>query len=55
MTSRGALRLHPMTIDGSVESFAPFHNINCPKGFLYFNRQVGTGGEGGVLGGSRPP
>lgn len=44
-----------MTIDGSVESFAPFHNINCPKGFLYFNRQVGTGGEGGVLGGSRPP
>ncbi|XP_069636319.1 cleavage and polyadenylation specificity factor subunit 1 isoform X2 [Haliaeetus albicilla] len=39
VTSRGALRLHPMTIDGSVESFAPFHNINCPKGFLYFNRQ----------------
>uniref|UniRef100_A0A8B9S4P0 Cleavage and polyadenylation specificity factor subunit 1 n=1 Tax=Apteryx owenii TaxID=8824 RepID=A0A8B9S4P0_APTOW len=40
VTSRGALRLHPMTIDGTVESFAPFHNINCPKGFLYFNRQV---------------
>ncbi|XP_025915352.1 cleavage and polyadenylation specificity factor subunit 1 isoform X2 [Apteryx rowi] len=39
VTSRGALRLHPMTIDGTVESFAPFHNINCPKGFLYFNRQ----------------
>ncbi|XP_072266682.1 cleavage and polyadenylation specificity factor subunit 1 [Pyxicephalus adspersus] len=39
VTSRGALRLHPMTIDGSVESFAPFHNINCPRGFLYFNRQ----------------
>ncbi|CAL8295435.1 unnamed protein product [Merluccius merluccius] len=39
VTSRGALRLHPMTIDGSVESFSPFHNINCPKGFLYFNKQ----------------
>uniref|UniRef100_A0AAX7SZQ9 Cleavage and polyadenylation specificity factor subunit 1 n=1 Tax=Astatotilapia calliptera TaxID=8154 RepID=A0AAX7SZQ9_ASTCA len=40
VTSRGALRLHPMTIDGSIESFSPFHNINCPKGFLYFNKQV---------------
>ncbi|XP_043925808.1 cleavage and polyadenylation specificity factor subunit 1 [Protopterus annectens] len=39
ITSRGALRLHPMTIDGPIESFAPFHNVNCPKGFLYFNRQ----------------
>ncbi|NWY08125.1 CPSF1 factor, partial [Nothoprocta ornata] len=39
VTARGALRLHPMTIDGSVDSFAPFHNVNCPKGFLYFNRQ----------------
>lgn len=28
-----------MTIDGSIESFSPFHNINCPKGFLYFNKQ----------------
>lgn len=32
--------MHPMTIDGPIESFAPFHNVNCPKGFLYFNRQV---------------
>uniref|UniRef100_UPI0012934276 cleavage and polyadenylation specificity factor subunit 1-like n=1 Tax=Lonchura striata TaxID=40157 RepID=UPI0012934276 len=39
LTGRGALRLHPMGIDGPVESFAPFHNVNCPKGFLYFNRQ----------------
>ncbi|XP_043546870.1 cleavage and polyadenylation specificity factor subunit 1 isoform X1 [Chiloscyllium plagiosum] len=39
MTSRGALRLHPMTVDGPIESFAPFHNVNCPKGFLYFNKQ----------------
>lgn len=40
VTSRGAMRLHPMSIDGSIESFSPFHNINCPKGFLYFNKQV---------------
>ncbi|XP_026144258.1 cleavage and polyadenylation specificity factor subunit 1 [Carassius auratus] len=39
VTSRGAMRLHPMTIDGAIESFSPFHNINCPKGFLYFNKQ----------------
>ncbi|XP_061597697.1 cleavage and polyadenylation specificity factor subunit 1-like isoform X1 [Cololabis saira] len=39
ITSRGAMRLHPMTIDGPIESFSPFHNINCPKGFLYFNKQ----------------
>ena len=40
VTSRGALRLHPMIIDGAIESFSAFHNINCPKGFLYFNKQV---------------
>ncbi|XP_076157774.1 cleavage and polyadenylation specificity factor subunit 1 [Alosa pseudoharengus] len=39
VTSRGAMRLHPMIIDGPIESFSPFHNINCPKGFLYFNKQ----------------
>ncbi|XP_034017429.1 LOW QUALITY PROTEIN: cleavage and polyadenylation specificity factor subunit 1 [Thalassophryne amazonica] len=39
VTSRGAMRLHPMTIDATIESFCPFHNVNCPKGFLYFNKQ----------------
>ncbi|KAG8515410.1 Cleavage and polyadenylation specificity factor subunit 1 [Galemys pyrenaicus] len=39
VTGRGALRLHPMGIDGPIDSFAPFHNVNCPRGFLYFNRQ----------------
>ncbi|XP_070574061.1 cleavage and polyadenylation specificity factor subunit 1-like [Ptychodera flava] len=38
MTARGILRAHPMYIDGSVICFAPFHNVNCPKGFLYFNK-----------------
>ncbi|GFS30200.1 cleavage and polyadenylation specificity factor subunit 1 [Nephila pilipes] len=39
LTVHGELRIHPMTIDGAVTCFAPFHNINCPKGFLYFNKQ----------------
>ncbi|GIY05432.1 cleavage and polyadenylation specificity factor subunit 1 [Caerostris extrusa] len=39
LTVHGELRIHPMTIDGAITCFAPFHNINCPKGFLYFNRQ----------------
>jgi len=40
LTSRGELRLHPMSIDGSVSTFAPFDNVNCPQGFLYFNRSA---------------
>ena len=40
MTSRGCLNAHPMTIDGAVPCFVPFHNVNCPKGFLYFNKAV---------------
>ena len=38
MTSRGMLRVHPMSVDGPVTCFTAFHNVNCPKGFLYFNR-----------------
>ena len=40
MTSRGELRLHPMSIDGAVKCFASFHNVNCSQGFLYINRKV---------------
>ncbi|XP_016844737.1 cleavage and polyadenylation specificity factor subunit 1 [Nasonia vitripennis] len=39
LTGRGELRAHPMNIDGPVKSFAPFNNVNCPQGFLYFNRK----------------
>ena len=39
LTGRGELRCHPMSIDGSVSTFSPFHNVNCPQGFLYFNRK----------------
>ncbi|KAF6215178.1 hypothetical protein GE061_009929, partial [Apolygus lucorum] len=39
LTGRGELRMHPMNIDGPVTSFAAFHNVNCPQGFLYFNRK----------------
>ena len=40
MTQRGTLTFHPMFIDGPVMSFAPFNNVNCPHGFLYFNAEV---------------
>lgn len=40
LTGRGELRTHPMGIDGSITSFAAFNNINCPQGFLYFNKKV---------------
>lgn len=40
LTGRGELRIHPMGIDGSITSFAAFNNINCPQGFLYFNKKV---------------
>ncbi|XP_037085613.1 cleavage and polyadenylation specificity factor subunit 1-like [Pollicipes pollicipes] len=39
MTTRGELRFHPMTIDGRLKSFASFNNVNCPQGFLYFNKE----------------
>lgn len=41
MTARGELRTHSMTTDGEILSFAAFNNVNCPQGFLYFNRKVG--------------
>lgn len=37
MTYRGILRFHPMVIDGPITFLASFHNVNCPKGFLYLN------------------
>ena len=37
MSERGEVRLHEMSIDGQIPTFAAFNNINCPKGFLYFN------------------
>lgn len=40
LTSRGELRLHPMLIDGPIRCFAAFHNVNCPQGFLYFNKKA---------------
>ena len=43
MTEHAAMRVHPMFIDGPISSFASFNNINCPKGFLYFNKEVCCG------------
>ena len=28
---RGTLVAHPMTVEGAVLGFTPFHNINCPR------------------------
>ena len=39
MSSRGELRKQEMTIDGAITSFASFNNVNCNKGFIYFNRK----------------
>ncbi|BES89477.1 Cleavage and polyadenylation specificity factor [Nesidiocoris tenuis] len=39
LTGRGELRMHPMNIDGPISCFAAFHNVNCPQGFLYFNKK----------------
>ena len=40
VTERGVLRAHPMSIDGSITSFASFNNVNCAEGFLYLNKSV---------------
>jgi cleavage and polyadenylation specificity factor subunit 1 len=40
VTIKGQLCIHPMYIDGPVRCFAPFDNVNCPAGFLYFNKEV---------------
>ena len=42
LSGRGGMYIHPMYIDGPVTCFAPFHNVNCPHGFLYFNAEVCT-------------
>ncbi|GJQ66350.1 putative mRNA cleavage protein, partial [Trypoxylus dichotomus] len=39
LTYRGELRTHSMSIDGEILCFASFNNVNCPQGFLYFNRK----------------
>ena len=38
----GEVWVHPMFVDGGVACFAPFHNVNCELGFVYFNTQVCT-------------
>lgn len=31
LAMRGTLVAHPMTVEGAVLGFTPFHNINCPR------------------------
>jgi cleavage and polyadenylation specificity factor subunit 1 len=37
LTSRGELRTHRLHHEIVMKSFAPFNNVNCPNGFLYFD------------------
>lgn len=39
LTSRGELRTHRFYGKTIVKAIAPFNNINCPNGFLYFDEQ----------------
>eukprot|EP00158_Paraphelidium_tribonemae_P009212 Partr_v1_DN28804_c0_g1_i2_m33332 putative Cleavage and polyadenylation len=36
LSDRNELRMHTLVIDGSITAWAPFHNQNCTRGFLYF-------------------
>ncbi|KAI8928665.1 CPSF A subunit region-domain-containing protein [Entophlyctis helioformis] len=36
-TGTSVLRVHPMSVDGPVQCFAPLHNINVPHGFVFIN------------------
>ena len=35
---KGSYYIHPMNIDGPIESFSSFHNENCKLGFIYYNK-----------------
>lgn len=37
LTSKGELRVHKFFGHNKIRSFAPFNNVNCPNGFLYFD------------------
>ncbi len=37
---RSLFRIHPLAHEGQVNCFTPFHNVNCQRGFLYFNEKV---------------
>ncbi|KAF6036416.1 Cpsf160 [Bugula neritina] len=39
LSRKGELRCHPMGIDKGIVCMSNFHNINSPRGFLYFNTQ----------------
>jgi cleavage and polyadenylation specificity factor subunit 1 len=38
---RGYPRWHPMDSEGNdITAFTPFHNINCPRGFIYNSQAI---------------
>jgi hypothetical protein len=40
VNSSNTLRVHPMSVDGPVMTFAPIHNPSIPFGFAYVNSKV---------------
>lgn len=38
LTARGELRVHKFFGDTAMQSFAPFNNVNCPNGLIYFDQ-----------------
>ncbi|XP_035792501.1 cleavage and polyadenylation specificity factor subunit 1-like [Anopheles albimanus] len=39
LTGHGELRSHRLYARTVMKAFAPFNNVNCPNGFLYFDEQ----------------
>lgn len=39
LTARGELRCHRFFGETAMQSFAPFNNVNCPNGLIYFDQQ----------------
>ncbi|XP_041783632.1 cleavage and polyadenylation specificity factor subunit 1 [Anopheles merus] len=39
LTAHGELRSHRLYARTVMKAFAPFNNVNCPNGFLYFDEQ----------------
>ncbi|KAJ3087269.1 Cleavage and polyadenylation specificity factor subunit 1 [Quaeritorhiza haematococci] len=39
LAGKRTVRIHPAIADGEILSFSPFHNVNCPHGFMYINHQ----------------
>lgn len=39
LSANGELRTHPFYSQTAIKSFAPFNNVNCPNGLIYFDNK----------------